>query len=325
MDKKTVKKYTVLALCLILVLAAIVMSVNVRGFSAGAGKGKSETVSNLSAFAELLGDGTILSPLAETADVSAKTFPNMTLKMSFSHYKAVGYGFLGTPTSIQCDMTAYLTENEALYDIELTYSATQAGIYATMEIYSNQERTLIRFERVFGSVAGDPFVFPDILLGKWLDIAEVDLSHILDLSSFPMEKSLATFAISTHIVRDYQANGFSHKGQKYTMNPTLFNHFGAQIFLLEGLSIDEEPGYNEEYNGHFKIDLTSKKSPKISFTLKAQQTVIDPRFSIETARSQLVDTVEYTFCNIGNTAIKMPKNLKTVGADQFNSYMEALQ
>lgn len=108
------------------------------------------------------------------------------------------------------------------------------------------------------------------------------------------------------------------------MKSTPFDDFGAQIFKLEGIPMEEE-NVSEEYKGNFKIDFSSKKSPKISFTLKAQQTVIDPRFSEITARAQLIDTVEYTFSNIGNTTIKMPKNLKTVQANEFNSYMEALK
>lgn len=318
MDKKSVKKYIILALCLILVIAAIAISVRGRGVSAGAGKGKNQTVTDLASLSKLLTDGATLSPLPEA---SSDSRPNMTLKSSFSHYEVVGFSLSGIPTNIQYTATAYLSEDEMLFEIDMTHSSAQGALYATMQIYRNKERTLLRFERVFGAVAGNVLTVPDILLGKWLDVAEVNISDILETLSFSVDKHLTILDIVARTVADSQTDGFSKVGQKYTMTSETFLDFGAQILSLDGIQLKNE----ETYKGKFEVNLSSKKRPKVSYTLDAKQTIIDKQFSIVTTHAQLYETVEYTFSNIGNTVIKMPNNLKIVGTDEFNAYMEALK
>lgn len=305
MEKKSAKKYIGLLCCLVFVIAAITMSVHVRGFSAGAGKGERREVSDLET----------LSVLLEQAS-SLEESHNMTLKASFSHYKVEG--MIGAATSVQYNTTAYLTEAQTLLEIDTVYSSAQGSFYAVMQLYYTQDQSFVRFERVFGTGPKYSLNFPEALLYRWLDLSEVNLSEILDLISFSTEKHANMLGTVARVLTQYKTDGFSQKGQKFTMTSSAFSRLGAQIFSGEGVELEGE----EEYSGSFQVNLSDRKCPKLSFALDADQTIVAEGSSLVSSRVHVINEVEYTLSNIGNTAIQMPKNLKTVGAEEYRAFTE---
>ena len=158
---------------------------------------------------------------------------------------------------------------------------------------------------------------PEALLGKWLNLAEIDLSDLWNLHAVAAEKSRETFSVVAHAFQE--AGDFTQKGKKFTMTPAAFNRFGDQIFMLEGVVIEDE----EVYDGAFQVNLKNKKQPTLSISLEAEQTLFDERTGLYASLVRVIDSMEYSVCNLGNTAIKMPKKLKPISAEQFHAYVEA--
>ncbi len=320
MEKKSpVKKIVCLLLCLVLTFAAIGMSITTRGFSAGSGKGEDRKISDLGALSELLeGDDFALFPNESGAFAEGR---NMTLKAVFSQFKKEA--IFGYATTILHNVTVYLTAEGTLFEIETTYSKSKADLYAIMQLYRKKEGTYLRFERIFGAAEGVPFAFPDALLGRWLDLSEVNVQNILDMFALPENKHLTALDIVSRHLKKSPEEGFSQKKGKYTMNQDAFYRFSLDILATEGI-FESASGSELELKGDFKVDLSEEKRPQISFSLDTQQVQIDDH-EVIVGFTHVIDKVEYAFSNIGNTVIELPKDLKAVGAEEFNEFLEAVR
>lgn len=163
--------------------------------------------------------------------------------------------------------------------------------------------------------------FPDALLGRWLDLSEVNVRNILDMLSLPENKHLTALNTVSRNLKKSFGNGFSQKKREYTMNRDAFYRFALDILATEGVF---EADSELEVKGDLKADLTREKRPRVVFSLDAQQVQMDEH-KVIVGFTHVIDKAEYTFSNIGNTVIELPNDLKAVGAEEFNDFLEAVR
>lgn len=305
---------------------------------AGAGDGEDASVETLAEFSGLLGTFASMPSPVSSAGALALSEEVPVHKSATMHESSIVYsereaGENYAFTRVTRELTAYLTEDASFYisDVQLRSESVveqsgENGSKETVEhdrflsmkmlVYSDEDRVLIRFDRLQAMADGIVFSGENKLLGRWAEFTEDDNEEVGAIYSAMRSIDLFNYdilALFGRTIRDYEEE-FESNGDYYILG----DEASEQLF---GKITGIPSGGDAESDGSFEVDLTDRTAPQVKLGLSASLTVSSGSYAGSYSASASEED-HFTFTNIDNTRISMPSSMDTMPLKDFVTVME---
>lgn len=312
MSRSFVKKFIALGICLILLIGAAFLPFEVKGYYAGAGNGKSEKITELQEFSESL--GTALNRVS-VSQAEREFGKNATVEFTLNTYKSEG--FVGVGVSFQHTIKAYLTKQATLFEINTFYSSNATVGYLSAQLYLTLENTYLRCERLKSATSGVRFSLPDTLLGKWLDLSDIQSTEISDVLSYIDERHFSTLSVLSQFMEEAEEGDFLKKGNRVIGTQAGVLHLAFALLSMEGYDLEWET-IEDFFNGEVKADFSNAKHPRFTFSIHSEAR------EFESVPLTIQKSGELRLSNLSNTMIRMGR-IQAVKSQEYMKYLEAVQ
>lgn len=341
MEKNNVvKKVICFAVCIVLLIIALVFSGGTGGVTAGKGRGTDAKITSLEQFSDLF------SRLSQSSAVAAvdskavavaerkqeKEYTSFTMhetsniKVSADSYiRGNTYSSSRNKTVLRRTIDYYYTEDAVYYSADMIFATTytteksgesktvKSSVSLNMDLYLGANYALLRFNRFLSSVTDSDFIGTDNIIGKWFKFEEGD-SVVSSLISVNDYNSRFLNLLSGYL-KSYYEKGFDKSGDVYKLSNSAFKSFVKSALSIYGAS---SSGSDEDMDGELIVDIEDATKPQVSFGLKEEykdsENNANYSYSIE-MNAKESDVLE--FMNINNTIVNIPKNINTYSVEDL--------
>lgn len=259
-----------LCVCLVMLIAAGLLSLKETGVHAGEGSGINEQISTVDEFASLLDFtmqdqggiplvGTSSEENEEEKEENEEPIKSKYTSVTFSEISALSISMAEGSVSVERDLTIYIAPNSVYYSSDITMYATsglivEGFVSANLEIYFAKDKSLVKFNRFYGT--GGVF-FPEEIVGKWIDLSQDGSGDIQSAIGMVTDYNFDTLGKIGSYIREYQDTNFTKSGKIYSLKEKEIQAF------FESLSIPSSVYEYMQDGCSFEIDLTDPESPAL--------------------------------------------------------------
>lgn len=329
--KKTVRSGISLAIALTLIVTAGVLKQEKAGYRAGRGDGVNEKVVRLEELSSLLSDCFSVGAGREVnlAAVSENQYSSVTMSEVSSvsmlyemHQNGTQARNENIALDMQREMTAYLTQNEVLYDSQVTVSSAESqgepmDYVFHIIIYMGPDTAMIRFDELI--VAQEKVIASPIekVRGKWIGGSSADSNNIFDAMTSINQTNFQILNLIGDFLRTNDSSAFIQNGNSYTMTDEAYKEFVNGMIAMLGVGTSE---ILQKTEGTFEANFSDAETPRVSITIgnNAEESSQYGRYAVN-----LSETEEFIFSNINNTVIELPQEIDVISFDELADFMEA--
>lgn len=377
MGKTLIKRIVWSAVCLVVIVVAVLIGVDYNAVTAGRGNGTNARMTTVDDVSEMLEsfsgqltdfgyggserDSANALPSGEKAKrnkyssvtmferssvrVSSESqssitelnrFSKSTMQRELSVYIVPGITYYHVVATMASDSMYYVVAKDddgnvikgpggdPTYEEKKAYSDTDLD----MELYISESRFLLRFNRLKVAINGKNWTGVERILGKWGDFTD-DTDAGRDFISVIGSVNKSNFRVLGLMgagISEYKGDGFIKRGDTYIMKDGTFKDFAGSLLSVNGLS---SGALGEGFKGGFEVDLGDAQAPIVSLLLKndyEKSSSNDTSYGSSSVwyYANMTEDDVFTFTNINNTAVSLPRNLSTVSAEEFSSIMEEI-
>ena len=332
MEKNNVvKKVICFAVCIVLLIIALVFSGGTGEVTAGKGRGTDAKITSLEQFSNMFSKLSQTSAVAAAEGEREKEYTSFTMHetssvtisvnstsrgidYSSSHYKTVMHRtldyFYTEDTVYYCADMIFATTSKTEKNSEET-KTDKRSVSLNMKLYLGEDYALLKFDRFLSSVTDGDSICTDNIIGKWFKFEQGD-SVVNSLISVNDYNNRFLNLLSGYL-ESYYEKGFEKSGEIYTLSNSAFKSFVKAALSIYGAS---SSGSDDDIDGELIVDIEDATKPQVSFGLKEENQVSNREngYSFE-MNAKENDVLE--FMNINNTIVKIPKNINTYSVEDL--------